>query len=228
MQAQPQDYAAAIYELALENWTRQLGSIQKAMRLDADLSAAVQDPSRPAHERLALCERELTLASHHIELLEQELINEQTVRDAAQDLALEAILERANAYLPTIAPGYRLRRNHDGGMELEWIDLDGTEESRTGVRLQGGERFLISLALALGLSSLSAGDVRLASLFIEEGHTGPEPDDPELVLAALQALQAGGRHVTLISRAATLTDHAGAGVRVVAQGQAGESTLLVA
>lgn len=56
MQAQPKDYAAAIYELALENWTRQLGSIQKAMRLDADLSAAVQDPSRPAHERLALLE----------------------------------------------------------------------------------------------------------------------------------------------------------------------------
>jgi F-type H+-transporting ATPase subunit delta len=56
MQAQPQDYAAAIYELALENWTRQLGNVQKALRLDPELNAAVQDPTRPTNERLALLE----------------------------------------------------------------------------------------------------------------------------------------------------------------------------
>jgi F-type H+-transporting ATPase subunit delta len=56
MQAQPQDYAAAIYELALENWARQLASIQKALRLDSDLTAAVQDPSTSTHERLKLLE----------------------------------------------------------------------------------------------------------------------------------------------------------------------------
>jgi F-type H+-transporting ATPase subunit delta len=57
MQAQPQDYAAAIYDLALEAWTRQLGSIQKALRLEPDLRAAVHDPAASTQDRLKLLEQ---------------------------------------------------------------------------------------------------------------------------------------------------------------------------
>jgi F-type H+-transporting ATPase subunit delta len=57
MQAQPQDYAAAIYDLAFETWTRQLGGIQKALRLDPALRAAMSDPAASTGDRLELLEQ---------------------------------------------------------------------------------------------------------------------------------------------------------------------------
>jgi F-type H+-transporting ATPase subunit delta len=52
-QARPKDYAAAIYDLAFETWLRQLESVEKALRLDASLRSAVQDPGRSTRDRLA-------------------------------------------------------------------------------------------------------------------------------------------------------------------------------
>ena len=51
-QAQPQHYAQAIYDLALEAWTRQLAAVQTAMRDDAGLRAALADVETPAGHRL--------------------------------------------------------------------------------------------------------------------------------------------------------------------------------
>lgn len=56
-QGRPQDYAAAIYDLAFEAWLRQLESAQKALAQDAPLRTAVQDTSRPIGERLEMWER---------------------------------------------------------------------------------------------------------------------------------------------------------------------------
>jgi F-type H+-transporting ATPase subunit delta len=53
-QARPQDYAAAIYDLALEAWTRQLGNVQEAVRTDATLRAALEEPGNTAQEKLRL------------------------------------------------------------------------------------------------------------------------------------------------------------------------------
>jgi F-type H+-transporting ATPase subunit delta len=52
VQARPKDYAAAIYDLAFETWTRQLGSVQKALRTDAALRAALEDPAASTQEKL--------------------------------------------------------------------------------------------------------------------------------------------------------------------------------
>ena len=52
IQAQPKDYAAAIYDLALETWTRQLGSIQETIRRDAALRAVLDDPGRSTQDKL--------------------------------------------------------------------------------------------------------------------------------------------------------------------------------
>jgi F-type H+-transporting ATPase subunit delta len=54
IQARPQDYAAAIYDLAFEPWLRQLGSVQRALRRDAALRTAVDDPGRSTQDKLAL------------------------------------------------------------------------------------------------------------------------------------------------------------------------------
>jgi F-type H+-transporting ATPase subunit delta len=57
VQARPQDYAAAIYELAFEAWLRQLTGVEQALSRDAVLRSQVQDPGRPAAERLQRLEQ---------------------------------------------------------------------------------------------------------------------------------------------------------------------------
>ncbi|HSJ53895.1 MAG TPA: F0F1 ATP synthase subunit delta, partial [Anaerolineae bacterium] len=57
VQARPQDYAAAIYDLAFEAWLRQLESVQHALNRDAALRSQVQDPGRPAAEWLQRLDR---------------------------------------------------------------------------------------------------------------------------------------------------------------------------
>ena len=52
IKAQPRDYAAAIYDLALEAWSRQLSSIQEALRRDAALRAILDDPERSTQDKL--------------------------------------------------------------------------------------------------------------------------------------------------------------------------------
>jgi F-type H+-transporting ATPase subunit delta len=57
VQAQPQDYAAAIYDLAFETWTQQLGNVQKALKKDATFRAALDDPGALPQDKLKLLER---------------------------------------------------------------------------------------------------------------------------------------------------------------------------
>lgn len=59
IQARPQDYAAAIYDLAFEAWTQQLGAVQKALKTDAALRAALDDPQSSTQNKLALLDRAL-------------------------------------------------------------------------------------------------------------------------------------------------------------------------
>jgi F-type H+-transporting ATPase subunit delta len=54
VQAQPQDYAAAIYDLAFEPWARQLGSVQKALEKDASLRASLHDVGLATQDKLKL------------------------------------------------------------------------------------------------------------------------------------------------------------------------------
>jgi F-type H+-transporting ATPase subunit delta len=59
VQARPQDYAAAIYDLALETWTRQLGDVQRAIQADAGLRATVEDVQIPTGDKLDRLEQAL-------------------------------------------------------------------------------------------------------------------------------------------------------------------------
>ena len=84
--------------------------------------------------------------------------------------------------------------------------------------LSGGETFLVSLALALGLSALSAARTPVESLFIDEGFSSLDPETLEGALAALEALRATGRQIGVISHVPALVERIGAQVRVVPLG----------
>ncbi|MCU0657368.1 MAG: hypothetical protein MUF64_19540 [Polyangiaceae bacterium] len=100
------------------------------------------------------------------------------------------------------------------------------DEVRPTTSLSGGESFLISLALALALSSLGSRETRVETLFIDEGFGTLDMESLDIALSALDALQGTGRQVGLISHIPGLTERLGAHVRVQPQG-AGRSAVEV-
>ncbi|MDC0710388.1 AAA family ATPase [Stigmatella sp. ncwal1] len=144
----------------------------------------------------------------------------------AQSLTLDALLLHANAHLQELARRYRLMRVPGHDLDLQVVDQDMGDEVRAVASLSGGESFLVSLALALGLASLSSETAQVETLFIDEGFGTLDPQTLEVALATLDALQATGRQVGIISHVSGLAERIGVQVRVVKQG-GGRSRLVV-
>jgi exonuclease SbcC len=147
-------------------------------------------------------------------------------RSFAQSLTLDGLLAVANSHLEELAPRYQLERVPKHDLELQVIDRDFGGEVRSVQSLSGGESFLVSLALALGLSSMSAHDVRVRTLLIDEGFGTLDPATLDTALAVLDDLQATGRQVGVISHVPALLDRVKAHVRVAPRG-GGRSEVLV-
>jgi exonuclease SbcC len=139
-------------------------------------------------------------------------------RSFAQSLTLDQLLGVANSHLEELAPRYQLERVPKHDLELQVIDRDFGGEVRSVQSLSGGESFLVSLALALGLSSMSAHDVRVRTLLIDEGFGTLDPATLDSALAVLDELQATGRQVGIISHVPALLDRVRAHVRVTPRG----------
>lgn len=139
-------------------------------------------------------------------------------RDFAQSLTLDAVVGLANRHLEELAPRYALMRVPSEDLELQVVDRDMGNEIRSVQSLSGGESFLVSLALALGLASLSARDTRLESLFIDEGFGSLDDKTLDQALSTLDALQASGRQVGLISHVPNFSERIGVQVAVVPEG----------
>ncbi|MCP3958972.1 MAG: AAA family ATPase [bacterium] len=139
-------------------------------------------------------------------------------RKFAQGLTLDSLLGYANAHLRDLAPRYCLGRVPGEDIELQVIDRDMGDDIRSINSLSGGETFLASLALALGLSSLSASDTPVESLFIDEGFGTLDQETLETALSAFDALQASGHQVGIISHVQDLDQRIGVQLRVVKLG----------
>jgi len=130
-------------------------------------------------------------------------------RNYAQQFTLDVLLGYANAHLAQLARRYRLERVSYAGMPslaLMVRDQDMGGEVRSVNSLSGGESFLVSLALALGLASLSSNRVRVESLFIDEGFGSLDSETLGVAMDALDALQSLGRKVGVISHVQEMTE----------------------
>jgi exonuclease SbcC len=144
----------------------------------------------------------------------------------AQGLAFDALVRQANAHLADLSPRYRLMSVPGAALELQVADQDLGSEVRTINSLSGGEVFLVSLALALGLSSLSTRATQAQTLFIDEGFGTLDRDTLDHAMVALENLQATGRTVGIISHVPELQERFGAQVRVEKAG-CGKSRVIV-
>lgn len=147
-------------------------------------------------------------------------------RTFAQSLTLERLLLVANEHLNELAPRYQLQRVPGTDLALQAIDRDMGDEIRGVESLSGGESFLVSLALALGLASLSSKETQVDSLFIDEGFGTLDPESLDTALACLDSLQSSGRQIGVISHVQTLVERIGVQIRIEALG-GGESRVLL-
>ena len=126
-------------------------------------------------------------------------------RRIAQGYTLDILLNYANVQLRELTRRYRLERVPDT-LALQVIDRDMCDEVRTVHSLSGGESFLVSLALALGLSSLSSNRMRVESLFIDEGFGSLDADTLRVAMDALESLRTQGRKIGVISHVQEMTE----------------------
>ena len=132
----------------------------------------------------------------------------------------------ANEHLAELAPRYQLERVPATDLALQVVDRDMGDEVRAVESLSGGESFLVSLALALALASLSSKQTQVESLFIDEGFGSLDPDSLDTAIACLDSLQAAGRQIGVISHVQTMVERIGVQIRVEALG-GGESRVIV-
>lgn len=148
-------------------------------------------------------------------------------RKYAQGLTLDRLLEHANTRLAELKPRYQLERGRGGDMVIQVIDNDMAGQVRGIHNLSGGERFMVSLALALGLAEMSTTrGVRIESLFIDEGFGALDPVSLGQALALLDQLQASGRRVGVISHVEELKERIAAKIEITPTGR-GTSRLAV-
>ncbi len=126
-------------------------------------------------------------------------------RQIAQEYTLDVLVGYANVHLQVLTNRYKVQRIPTT-LGLQVIDQDMGDEVRTVYSLSGGESFLVSLALALGLASLSSSRMKVESLFIDEGFGSLDPSTLNIAMDALERLHNQGRKVGVISHVQEMTE----------------------
>ncbi|MCA1334427.1 AAA family ATPase [Pseudooceanicola marinus] len=123
----------------------------------------------------------------------------------AQAVTLAMLVERANLHLDQLKPRYQLAVA-DQDLALHVIDRDMAGDTRPSRLLSGGERFLVSLSLALALSGMGSRGALAGTLFIDEGFGSLDAESLDLAIDALERLQAQGRTIGVISHVQAMKD----------------------
>ena len=148
-------------------------------------------------------------------------------RKFAQGVSLDILTHHANKHLQQLSERYRLQRQDHVDLTLEIIDQFQANCTRPMSSLSGGESFLVSLALALGLSDLAGRNVRIDSLFIDEGFGSLDADALDAAISTLESLHQQNKTIGVISHIDLVKEriHTKINVRRLS---AGSSTLDVA
>jgi exonuclease SbcC len=127
-------------------------------------------------------------------------------RNFAQGLTFELMVSHANRQLQKMTERYLLIRDDKQPLELNVVDNYQAGEIRSTRNLSGGESFIVSLTLALGLSKMASRKVRVDSLFLDEGFGTLDEDALETALETLSGLQQDNKLIGIISHVSALKE----------------------
>ena len=127
-------------------------------------------------------------------------------RNFAQGLTFELMVSHANRQLEKMTDRYLLIRDEQQPLELNVVDNYQAGEIRSTKNLSGGESFIVSLTLALGLSQMASRKVRVDSLFLDEGFGTLDEEALETALETLSGLQQDAKLIGIISHVSALKE----------------------
>jgi DNA repair protein SbcC/Rad50 len=135
-------------------------------------------------------------------------------RNFAQGLTFELLVSHANRQLEKMTERYLLIRNGEQPLELSVVDDYQAGEIRSTKNLSGGESFIVSLTLALGLSRMASRKVRVDSLFLDEGFGTLDEETLETALDTLSGLQQEGKLIGVISHISALKERVSTQIQI--------------
>ena len=150
-----------------------------------------------------------------------------TLRKIAQCYTLSFLITHANQEIRKFNSRYELQQvKHSLGIRV--IDHDRADDIRDTTSLSGGETFIVSLGLALGLSALSSRNISFENLFIDEGFGTLDPDTLATVIDSLAMLQSSqGKKVGVISHTDTMSERITTQIRIIKNGNSGSSHIVI-
>jgi exonuclease SbcC len=203
---------SAEMEMAVQALQREIGAIQQQLH-DNGLRQA------EAAELLAKTEEQRQTFNRWAALYD--LIGSsdgKKFRIFAQGLTLQKLVQLANVHLANLFGRYIIIKRPGEDLELDIVDTYQADNVRSMNTLSGGESFLVSLSLALGLSDLAGRNANIRSLFIDEGFGTLDEQTLDLAISTLENLQARGKTIGIISHVKELKERISTQVKVLRRG----------
>ena len=186
-----------------EKKTKRLGEIDQKF----ELNNQIKERNKTVVQRIKTQEQELKKWTDLIKLIGG---SKDAFNTYVQRLTLQNLIHLANKHLFNLNNRYslKMKENYKTGEELNFniIDHYQMDEVRYIDTSSGGEKFLISLSLALGLSDLASHNVQIDSLFIDEGFGTLDQNTLESVISTLETLQSQGKTIGVISHVESLKE----------------------
>ncbi len=225
--------------LTFETLETVLAKLEEGEKIHAAIQARWDEEERRLTEyrEAEMGQREILASIAVQEKLVDEILAEQKVlreRDAAeaqrkrQRLMMTRLLDQTNEHLALLSGRYLLRSVEGDGLGIEVEDSLQDRTRRPVKTLSGGESFVVSLCLALGLSEMAARHRKIESLFLDEGFGALDEEMLYRVVAALKSLRANGKVVGVISHVKRLADEIPTQIRVAKVADGSSSISIVA
>ena len=180
-----------------------------------------QQLRRDEQEKLRYAEQQINIAAQETETNRWNELHTligsadgKKFRNFAQGLTFAVMIASANRHLQTMNGRYLLKQHSERPLELEMIDNEQGGVIRSTKNLSGGESFLVSLAMALGLASMASGKIQVDSLFLDEGFGTLDEDALEMALSTLSSLRDQGKIIGVISHVPALNERIGTVISV--------------
>ncbi len=201
-----------------ETALRGLGSLQEKLKANAARKSQAALLREKREKQAALCRRWAAL---------NELIGSadgKKFRNYAQELTFRRLIIMANRQLAFMTDRYLLVHSKEEALTLNVIDRYQADAVRSSRNLSGGESFIVSLALALGLAQMASRNVRVDSVFLDEGFGTLDEEALGTALDMLSSLRQKGKMIGIISHVQAVRDRVSLQIRVSPRG-GGQSAL---
>ncbi len=209
-----QETAKKITALPLDNLKKELAGFRETLnKIAEEIGAKKQKLKDNEDAKSKFQEQRLLIEARKKECAKWDLLHSligsadgKKYRNFAQGLTFELMVSHANRQLEKMTDRYLLVRDDKQPLELSVIDSYQAGEIRSTKNLSGGESFIVSLSLALGLSKMASQNVRVDSLFLDEGFGTLDEGALEVALETLAGLQQDGKLIGIISHVSALRE----------------------